>query len=99
MNTNLYSQLQEAKAEGHKKFAVLIDPDQMRLGKLDTVLQSLGNNHCFKVWVFLCTLLYYKLFQPELFTYFPTRPIYDLMRLYVHLAIVLVRQNAIFVHK
>ena len=40
MNTNLYSQLQEAKSKGQKKFAVLIDPDQMRLGKLDTVLQN-----------------------------------------------------------
>ena len=40
MNTNLYSQIQEAKAEGQKKFAVLIDPDQMRLGKLDKVLQN-----------------------------------------------------------
>ena len=40
MNTNLYSQLQKAKASGEKKFAVLIDPDQLRLGKLDRVLQN-----------------------------------------------------------
>ena len=40
MNTNLYSQLQEAKAKGQNKFAVLIDPDQLRLGKLDTILQN-----------------------------------------------------------
>ena len=40
MDINLYSQLQAAKAKRQKKFAVLIDPDQMRLGKLDKVLQN-----------------------------------------------------------
>lgn len=45
MNTNLYSQLQVAKQEGQKKFAVLIDPDQLRLGKLDKVLQNAMDAH------------------------------------------------------
>ena len=40
MNTTLYNQLQEAKAKVQNKFAVLIDPDQLRLGKLDTILQN-----------------------------------------------------------
>ena len=35
----IYNHLVKAKKEGQKKFAVLIDPDKVRLGKLDKVLQ------------------------------------------------------------
>jgi|TARA_R110000737_G_scaffold187259_1_gene209910 phosphoglycerol geranylgeranyltransferase len=38
-NNNLYSSILEAKQQGKKKFAVLIDPDNVRLGKLDKVLE------------------------------------------------------------
>ncbi len=34
----LYKQLQEAKDTGKKKFAVLIDPDQLRMNNLDRIL-------------------------------------------------------------
>jgi putative glycerol-1-phosphate prenyltransferase len=36
---SIYKQLSEAKRHGKKKLAVLIDPDKLRLGKLDKVLQ------------------------------------------------------------
>lgn len=35
MNTTLYQNLLQAKNNGEKKFAVLIDPDKMRLGKME----------------------------------------------------------------
>ncbi len=38
-NNNLYSSILEAKQQGKKKFVVLIDPDNVRLGKLDKVLE------------------------------------------------------------
>ena len=38
-NNNLYSSILEAKQQGKKKFVVLIDPDNIRLGKLDKVLE------------------------------------------------------------
>lgn len=38
-NNNLYTSFQEAKQKGKKKFVVLIDPDNVRLGKLDKVLE------------------------------------------------------------
>ncbi|MEK7255451.1 MAG: geranylgeranylglyceryl/heptaprenylglyceryl phosphate synthase [Bacteroidota bacterium] len=34
----IYASLQEAKTRGEKKFAVLIDPDKVRLGNMDKVL-------------------------------------------------------------
>ncbi|MEL6988042.1 MAG: geranylgeranylglyceryl/heptaprenylglyceryl phosphate synthase, partial [Bacteroidota bacterium] len=36
---NIFGSLQHAKKEGLKKLAVLIDPDKMRLGGLDKILQ------------------------------------------------------------
>jgi len=41
----IYQQLVEAKAKGEKKFVVLLDPDKMRLGKLDKVLQLAIDAH------------------------------------------------------
>ena len=38
-NNKLYSSILEAKQQGKKKFVVLIDPDNVRLGKLDKVLE------------------------------------------------------------
>lgn len=38
-NNNLYSSILEAKQQGKKKFVVLIDPDNVRLGKIETVLE------------------------------------------------------------
>jgi putative glycerol-1-phosphate prenyltransferase len=38
-NNNIYSGILEAKQKGKKKFVVLIDPDNVRLGKLDKVLE------------------------------------------------------------
>lgn len=38
-NNNIYSSILEAKQQGKKKFVVLIDPDNVRLGKLDKVLE------------------------------------------------------------
>lgn len=35
---SLYTEITEAKSKGEKKFAVLLDPDKVRLGKLDRVL-------------------------------------------------------------
>ncbi len=45
MSTNLYSGLQEAKKSGTKKFAVLIDPDKIRLRKFDKVMQLAVDAH------------------------------------------------------
>lgn len=41
----IYENLQEAKRTGQKKFAVLIDPDKIRLGKFDDVLQLAVDAH------------------------------------------------------
>lgn len=38
-NNNLYSSILEAKQQGKKKFVVLIDPDNVRLGKIEKVLE------------------------------------------------------------
>ena len=38
-NNNLYTSILEAKQQGKKKFVVLIDPDNIRLGKIDKVLE------------------------------------------------------------
>jgi phosphoglycerol geranylgeranyltransferase len=38
--TTIYRSLTEAKAAGKKKFAVLIDPDKVRLGNMDGVLDN-----------------------------------------------------------
>ncbi len=38
-NNNIYSSILEAKQQGKKKFVVLIDPDNVRLGKLDKVIE------------------------------------------------------------
>ena len=37
--THLYTELTKAKQLGQKKMAVLIDPDKMRLGKLDQIIE------------------------------------------------------------
>lgn len=37
---NIYQSLVKAKQEGKKKFAVLIDPDKVRLGKFDEILHK-----------------------------------------------------------
>ena len=39
MVENIYINLQKAKKAGKKKMAILIDPDKMRLGKLDEILK------------------------------------------------------------
>lgn len=39
MTNNLYQSLTDAKNQGQKKFAVLIDPDKIRLSNMDKVLQ------------------------------------------------------------
>lgn len=39
MDTKLYKSFLEAKKNGKKRFVVLIDPDNIRLGKLDKVLE------------------------------------------------------------
>jgi len=39
MKTALYESLQDAKANSQKKFAVLIDPDKVRLGNMDKILK------------------------------------------------------------
>jgi phosphoglycerol geranylgeranyltransferase len=36
---DIYRQWQDAKSQNEKKFVVLIDPDKLRLGSMDTVLQ------------------------------------------------------------
>ncbi|MEM9887278.1 MAG: geranylgeranylglyceryl/heptaprenylglyceryl phosphate synthase [Bacteroidota bacterium] len=38
-STNLYESLSAAKRNGQKKFVVLIDPDKVRLGNMDKVLE------------------------------------------------------------
>ena len=45
MAKQIYENLQEAKRTGQKKFAVLIDPDKIRLGKFDDVLQLAVDAH------------------------------------------------------
>lgn len=40
MEPTIYTQLAEAKQLGHKKFAVLIDPDKVRLAKWQGVLEN-----------------------------------------------------------
>ena len=42
---HIYEQLVAAKAKGEKKFVVLLDPDKMRLGKLDNVLKLAMDAH------------------------------------------------------
>lgn len=44
-NNNIYSSILEAKQQGKKKFVVLIDPDNVRLGKLDKVLELSKSAH------------------------------------------------------
>ncbi len=39
MTSNIYQSLVEARANGEKKFVVLIDPDKVRLGNMDKVLE------------------------------------------------------------
>lgn len=41
----IYKDLFKAKQNGEKKFAVLIDPDKVRLGKLDKVIQLAKDAH------------------------------------------------------
>jgi len=36
---SLYNEITQAKKDGKKKFAVLLDPDKVRLGQLDKILQ------------------------------------------------------------
>jgi len=38
MNNHLYQDLVQSKKEGKKKFAVLIDPDQLKLGTIDHII-------------------------------------------------------------
>ena len=38
ITTTIYDSIVEAKQKGQKKFAVLIDPDKVRLGNMDRVL-------------------------------------------------------------
>ncbi len=40
MNNQLYKNLQESKSKGEKKFAVLIDPDKLRLGSIDDIVKK-----------------------------------------------------------
>lgn len=39
MNNQLYKDLLDSKARGEKKFAVLIDPDKLRLNSIDEIVQ------------------------------------------------------------
>ncbi len=39
MNNHLYKGLMESKARGEKKFAVLIDPDKLRLNSIDDIVK------------------------------------------------------------
>ena len=39
MTQQIYQSLQEAKTQGEKKFVVLIDPDKIRLGNMDLMLE------------------------------------------------------------
>lgn len=43
--TKLYQSFTDARRQGEKKFIVLIDPDMMRLGKLDKVLELSKEGH------------------------------------------------------
>jgi len=45
MSGKLYTEIQEAKKAGQKKFAVLIDPDKLRLSKFDQVMQLAADAH------------------------------------------------------
>lgn len=45
MDKKLYTSFLEAKRSGKKKFVVLIDPDNIRLGKLDKVLELANEAH------------------------------------------------------
>lgn len=40
MTTPLYTSLAQAKAQGEKKFVVLIDPDKLRLSHMDSILEN-----------------------------------------------------------
>jgi putative glycerol-1-phosphate prenyltransferase len=40
MNNHLYTNLQESKKRGEKKFAVLIDPDKLRLNSIDDIVSK-----------------------------------------------------------
>ena len=44
MTHNIYQSLTEAKANGEKKFVVLIDPDKVRLGNMERVLELAAQN-------------------------------------------------------
>lgn len=45
MSGKLYTEIQEAKKAGQKKFAVLIDPDKLRLSKFDQVMKLAADAH------------------------------------------------------
>jgi len=45
MSVNIYNDLLSAKKDGNKKFAVLIDPDKLRLSKFDEVMQLAIDAH------------------------------------------------------
>lgn len=45
METQLYESLLGAKKSGQKKFVVLIDPDKVRLGNMDKILQMANDAH------------------------------------------------------
>ena len=42
---SIYSEIIKAKEEGQKKFAVLIDPDKLRMNKVDRVLKLAMDAH------------------------------------------------------
>lgn len=42
---SIYSSLEASKKEGKKKFAVLIDPDKLRMGKIDKVVELAVDAH------------------------------------------------------
>lgn len=42
---SIYSEIIKAKAEGKKKFAVLIDPDKLRLDRVDKILKLANDAH------------------------------------------------------
>lgn len=44
-DNNIYKHILEGKNQGKKKFVVLIDPDNIRLGKLDKVLELAKSAH------------------------------------------------------
>lgn len=49
MKNSIYTQLQTARAQGKKSFAVLVDPDKTNLSQLDTLL-SLGEQAAIDYW-------------------------------------------------